>query len=260
MQSNFIVTGIERIILVDKDEYREVKTQFFSDLSSNELIFHFSGTSTVKFNGKTFFCDENTIRFLPKGKNTEYIVERSDYGDCIDIFFQTDVPISDEAFCFKAKNSKLVRTLFKKVFSVWVGKNEGYYFECISILYKILSEMQKQNYISGEQQKRIAPAVKYIEEHFLIDKISVEFLSRLCGISDSYLKKLFIKNFGISPIKYIIQMKMNYASDLLRSNLYSLEQVSEMCNYENYYYFSRQFKKYVGTSPYKFVKEYKSSK
>lgn len=260
MNNNFIIIGISRIILVDKNEYLEKTTRFCHRLNNNELIFHFSGASTVTFNGKTHFCEANSVRFLPKGENREYTVTREEYGDCIDVFFETDVPISEDMFCCTIKNADTVKALFKKIFSVWVGKQEGYYFESISLLYKIFAEIQRQDYISGEQYRLIKPAMDYIEESFLNSKISIAFLSQLCGISDSYLKKIFIKKFGVPPVKYIIQLKINYATDLLRSNLYSLEQIAQMCGYDSYYYFSRQFKSYVGISPKSFAEKYKSSK
>ena len=120
--------------------------------------------------------------------------------------------------------------------------------------------MQKKNYIPQNQYDLIKPAIEYVEENFLVNKISIPFLADRCGISEAYLKKLFIKKFGMSPIKYIIRLKINHACDLLRSKQYSITQVSELCGYENVYYFSRQFKEYVGTSPSVFIEKYISSK
>lgn len=260
MNYGFIITGIGRVILVGKDEYPTMKTSFTGDLNYNELIYHLSGKSTVYFNGKVLETEENTIRFLPKGENREYIVERKERGECIDICFDTDLPLSDEAFIVKIAENTTIVNLFKKLFSIWVSKNDGYYFECISLLYKIFAEMQKKNYIPQNQYDLIKPAIEYVEENFLANKISVPFLADHCGISEAYLKKLFIKKFGMSPIKYIIRLKINHACDLLRSKQYSITQVAEHCGYENVYYFSRQFKEYVGTSPSVFVERYKSSK
>lgn len=260
MENDFIITKIERVIWVGKTEYLERKTSFKGALGSAELIFHFSGTCEVRFNEKTFLCTPNTIRFLPKGEHNGYTVLREDYGDCIDIFFQSNIPLSKEAFIQKAHNSVLIAQLFKKIFSVWVAKNDGYYFECISLLYKILSELQKQNYISTKQYNYIKPALEYINGHFCEDKISVEHLAELCNISPSYLKKLFLKKFGLSPVKYIIQMKINYACDLLKSNLYTVNQIATQCGYENCGYFSRQFKSTVGITPTTFANKYKSAK
>ena len=133
MNDNFIIKKINRVILVEKNEYQEKNTTFIHNLKSNELILHISGKAQVKFNGKILNCESGTIRFLPKGENKEYIVEREEHGECFDVFFDTDVPISDEAFVLNVKNSIKIENLFKKLFSVWVSKNEGYYFESISL-------------------------------------------------------------------------------------------------------------------------------
>ena len=260
MNQCFTITEIKRVILVGKDEYRSFRTSFPSNLKCNELIFHINGKSTVYFNGKILDTEENTIRFLPKGENKEYTVEKKEDGECIVVFFDTDRPVLNEAFVIKLAKNKAVGNLFKKLFSVWVSKNDGYYFECIALLYKIFAEMQKRNYIPQNQYDLIKPAIEYIEENFLGSKIPITFLANKCGISEVYLKKIFIKKFGVSPIKYIIQLKINHACDLLCSERYSIMQVAELCGYENVYYFSRQFKEYVGTSPSVFVQRYKSSK
>lgn len=253
MNQDFIITQVHRVILVEKNEIRENPTVFTHYISCNELILHLSGKSTVNFNGKTLYCEENVIRFLPKGENREYTVTYEEQGECIDIFFDTDVSISEEAFTLTMQNSTLLVNLFKKMFSVWVAKNEGYYFECVSLLYRIFSVLQKQTYIPESQYLIIKPAITYINENFLSSKISVSSLAKLCGISESYLKKLFIKKFSVAPAKYILLRKVNYACDLLRSGLYTITQVAEKCGYSNVYFFSRQFKEYIGISPSEFA-------
>lgn len=260
MNKDFIITNISAVIFVDKDKHKGKVISFRSDLKTNELIYFLSGSSQVTFNGTTFRREANTINFLPKGKNKGYTVNKQQIGECIDIFFDTNIPISEIAFVQDVRNNVSIANLFKKIFSVWVAKNEGYYFECISLLYKIFAEMQKEHYLSEKQYLSIKPAIDYIAENFLKEKITIAKLTDLCKISESYLKKLFVKKFGVSPLRYIIQMKINYACDLLRSEDYSVAQVAEICGYGNAYFFSRQFKEYIGLSPTEFLKKYTSSK
>lgn len=260
MENNFLVTKIHNIILVGKDEYLDKETVFSHNLPCNELIFHFSGNATVYFNDTVLKTEPNSIRFLPKGENKKYIVKKETPGECIDVFFDTDIPISKEAFVINLKTNTRINNLFKKIFSVWVSRNSGYYFECISLLNKIFAEMQKNNYIPENQYTQIKLALDYIENNFLTEKISIEHLANLCGISKSYLKRLFIKKFGVPPVKYIIQLKINYACDLLRSGLYNVSQVSAMCGYSDIYYFSHQFKEYMDLSPTEFMSKFKPSK
>ena len=260
MNNKFAITDIKRVILVGKDEYKATITSFTNKTCSNELIFHLSGESTVFFNGKQLDVKKDTIRFLPQGEIHEYIVKRKERGECIDIFFNTDIPVTNEAFVLKLNQSEKIKSLFKKIFSVWVAKGDGYYFECVSIIYKIFAELQKKNYIPESQFNSIKPAIDYIEKHFLDKKITAEELTLCCTISYPYIKKLFVKKFGVPPIKYSIQLKINYACDLLKSKLYTISQISEICGYNDIYFFSRQFKEYMGLSPTDFINKYKSSK
>lgn len=260
MNNTFAITGISRIIFVGKDEYKEPVLSFNTDLQHNELIYYLSGGADIKFNGLHLKREKDSINFLPKGKTDEYIVYNREKSECIDIFFDTDIPVSNVAFVQKIQNNVTVANLFKKAFSAWVAKNDGYYFECISLLYKIFAEMQKESYIPEKQYKAIKPAIDYIGENFLKEKISITKLTEQCGISESYLKTLFIKKFGVSPLQYIIQLKVNYACDLLKSERYSISQVAEKCGYSNVYFFSRQFKSYARITPSQFVAKYKSSK
>ena len=67
MNSQFMITNIRNVILVGRDEYKETVTSFpNNNLYTNELIFHFSGESTVFFNGKQLNVTKDCIRFLPK--------------------------------------------------------------------------------------------------------------------------------------------------------------------------------------------------
>ena len=261
MNNKFSITDINRVILVGKDEYKEKVISFSKNSNfKNELIYHLSGKSIVVFNGKQLETTEDTIRFLPAGETNEYTVDRIERGECIDIVFDTNMPITDEAFVLNLKQSEKIKSLFKKIFSAWVAKNDGYYFECISIIYKIFSELQKKNYIPESQFNSIKPAIDYIERHFLDKKITTEELASCCAISYPYIKKLFVKKFGVPPIKYSIQLKINYACDLLKSELYTISQIAEICGYNDIYFFSRQFKEYMGLSPTDFINKYKSSK
>ena len=79
-------------------------------------------------------------------------------------------------------------------------------------------------------------------------------------MGESYFQKLFKEIYGISPKKYIIQLKINHACDLLRLERYTVTQIAELCNFSDVYFFSRQFKEYMGITPTQFIKKYRSSK
>lgn len=261
LNENLIITDINRIIFVGKNEYKENPTSFSSGtLFYHELIYHFSGDTTVYFNEETLHTTPNVIRYLPAGNCEKYIVDRKERGECIDICFASNIPLSDRACIFFVKNDK-IQTLFRKIFLMWTQKGDEYYLECVSLLYKIIAEMKKSNYLPDSLFQKIKPAIEYIQNNFLSNElITAEKLASLCGVSYSYIKELFNLKFKLSPKKYILSLKMNYACDLLKHNEYSITQVAEMCGYNDIYTFSHQFKTEFGSSPSNFVRVYKSSK
>ena len=246
--------------MVGKDEYPEKKTSFGTWVKSNELIFHISGDVTVFFDKLIMETHPGTVRFLPRGEVSRYEVDRHKPGDCIDIFFQTDRPIANEAFVMDTFRNERVERLFKKAFVTWVAKEEGYYHECIALLYSIFAELERCHYVPEDHYLKIKPAVDFIHDNFLRETPSIKKLSELCGISDSYLKRIFSEKYGVPPKKYIIQLKINHACDLLRLERYTVTQIAELCNFSDVYFFSRQFKAYMGISPTQFVNKYRSSK
>ena len=121
MNFDFNITKIHRVIMVGKEEYPEKVTEFKSKrVAHNELIYHISGSSRVFFNGKELMTKPGTVRFLPTGDLHEYRVEQIEVGDCIDVFFDTDSPISSEAFVIDMSKREGLEQLFKKIF--WIRK------------------------------------------------------------------------------------------------------------------------------------------
>lgn len=260
MEEKFVITKIKRIVMVGKNEYSAPMISYGHALNHNELIFHFSGHATVFFDDLVLETKPNTIRFLPQGETRRYDVLRHERGECIDVFFDTDRTISKQAFVIDVAHNEKLGALFKKIFSTWVSQKEGYYFESLSLLYRIFAEMQKDTSIPKQHKLKIAPAMDTIHRDFLTRDFSLNELADMCKMGVSYFQKLFKEIHGISPKKYIIQLKINHSCDLLRLERYTVTQIAELCNFSDVYFFSRQFKDYMGITPTQFINKYRSSK
>ena len=67
-----------------------------------------------------------------------------------------------------------------------------------------------------------------------------------------YLRKLFKKEVGVSPLEYLTALRMKSAETLLTAmwtNEYSITEIAQMCGFADSLYFSRVFKKHFGCAP-----------
>lgn len=71
-------------------------------------------------------------------------------------------------------------------------------------------------------------------------------------MSNDYLRKLFIKEKGISPLTFLNQTRISFAEKLIVNNNinhYKMNEIAEMCGFADPLYFSRVFKKVMNVSP-----------
>jgi AraC-like DNA-binding protein len=89
----------------------------------------------------------------------------------------------------------------------------------------------------------------------LRQKLTVEDMAVKNNLSVSHFSSLFKKATGMPPIDYFIYLKMQKACQLLSSHGAKIKNVALDLGYDDQYYFSRVFKKCMGTSPqnYKFT-------
>ena len=99
----------------------------------------------------------------------------------------------------------------------------------------------------------LSPAVQYIAEHYFLPGITNDTLAKLCGISTVYFRKCFEVVYGLSPIRYLHEFRMQKSKDLLSSDYGSIGQVAESVGYNSVYHFSKMFRLYTGMSPSQYV-------
>ncbi len=167
------------------------------------------------------------------------------------IHFRSPDALPDQFIKFHPENVEYFTKKFRELYQVWGKKQFGYEYECKIIFYKIIlaieREMSKEN--SPTVADKIGDAVDYIHDHFTDHTLNVDRIARSAGMSDTYFRRLFVQQFGITPLKFINQLRLTYAKELLQSNYYTIEEISEKCGFNNINYFSLFFKKETGLPP-----------
>ncbi len=109
---------------------------------------------------------------------------------------------------------------------------------------------------SSEKSNIIHTIISFMNDNYMYD-ISLDRISKNMYLSPIYISKIFKEETGDSPIKYLIKIRLQKASHLLRKNKeISIKEISKLVGYKDAYYFSKLFKKYYGCSPLKFKLKY----
>ena len=95
-----------------------------------------------------------------------------------------------------------------------------------------------------------------MDKYFQNPTLSMHEIAQQSFMSEVYFRKLFKASYGISPQKYLINLRINHAVNLIVSGYYTLQEVAFACGYNDYKYFSVEFKKVKGVSPSKYTHNY----
>lgn len=88
----------------------------------------------------------------------------------------------------------------------------------------------------------------YIDENYN-EAISLDKLAEIAHVNKYYLSHSFKKEYGSSPIDYMLKRRITEAKALLSSTDYSLIQIAEQLGFGSPAYFSKCFRKVEGISP-----------
>jgi AraC-like DNA-binding protein len=88
----------------------------------------------------------------------------------------------------------------------------------------------------------------YIEQH-LADECDLSDLARDAGISKAHYVSAFRKHYGVTPIRFLWQIRTRKAVDFVEKTDLNLAEISNRCGYKSEYHLSREIKRLTGMSP-----------
>jgi AraC-like DNA-binding protein len=188
---------------------------------------------------------DNSIFFVPANLDYDRVAE---VDDLIVVHFDLANYCEKKMESFKTKNPEKMGALFEKILEKWNKKETGYKYDCASVFYKILKMCYEENY-KKEAFSKIKASYKYMVENFKNPEISIKEISEKSFMSEVYFRRLFKEEYGVSPQKYIINLRIQNAVGLISTGYYSLKEVAFLSGYTDYKYFSVEFKKQMGISP-----------
>lgn len=220
------------------------------------------GYGTFKFNGKVYTLKQDDIFILLKGMQVEYVASIDDPWEYYWIGFsgsnaneylnRTSITNSCVANC--EENSKIPQIILNmceisKTYNPSKSDDILLLKELYSLLYTLIEEFPKPfEYKDKELHTYIQDALNFINSNYM-HSITVQEIADYVNLSRSYLYKMFIKNLGISPQRYLINLRMYKATLLLKGTKLPIGEVASSVGYSDSLLFSKTFSKHFSMSP-----------
>lgn len=251
----------------DKDE------EHFHRHDHLELAFIFSGEGKYRFEDGICSVKEGDLLIINPGVRhqalacpeaevpaTEFFVGASDIR--LEGFPDNTLPVPEGGHILHT-SGELRQKLFK-ICSSMEAENavcrQGRYFMLKAYLIQMLllvireqcEPVERTEGCSFESVNRkyvVEQIINYFEDHYN-EKISLDQIAENMYLSPFYISKIFKSETGDTPIRHLINIRLERAKELLEKGYEgSIQEVAAQVGYDDAYHFSKLFKKRYGISP-----------
>lgn len=216
------------------------------------FIYILKGSCRMIFSdGSSFTTKPHALVYLAKDSLYNMDILEAPYEVIYaDFLFDSPEP-RKSLICFPDDPAKLERRF------LWMKRHDslkhaGYVSECLALLYRFYAQiqaMEEAQYLPSPLLQKIEAAKNTILEQYASDALSVASLAEAAGMSEVYFRKLFRGKYGISPVQFIAQVRLNEAKTQLCDTELSLKEIARACGFSSLAYFCRTFKEQTEQTP-----------
>lgn len=157
--------------------------------------------------------------------------------------------IDDIPDVFKVYHKNEILSRFMYISDLADCKCESARLAMTEILFLINADICRERL--GRPQENDTPTgrlIKYINTNYR-ENIGLDTLAALVNLDKSYMIRLFKASFGVSPIEYLIDLRLNHARTLLVNTDMTVGEIAAECGYNSSSFFVSSFGKKFGCTP-----------
>ena len=250
-----------------------------------EFIIMTTGTANIHIENKTISLSQGNALFINSG--ILHSIEQSQTADCTchsivfharliggsvdSIFWQELITpvLSNKSFWYMQFDSSALwqEDVVKYMETAWQAiakenddfENDARYY--ISKAFRLMSSNRKVTGIPVSKQEllcaeRTKVMIQYIQKHYS-EEISLENIADSAAISKSICLRCFRQHIGTTPVRYLLQYRIEKASEQLMETSEKINVIAMNCGFSDFSYFSKCFREIKGLSPLEYRKSAK---
>ncbi|MBD3347162.1 MAG: helix-turn-helix domain-containing protein [Chitinivibrionales bacterium] len=219
--------------------------------ATHRLYYVYRGDVTYVDSESHIRLNKDTLYIFPT--NVPYTITHNPHDPlcCLWIVFDSRPDFFNKTIEYQINHGSLEYFIIKSIEQFVKDQRTGSRFTALQLqqLFFFISERVEFSFILD---RRIMDTLTYVNRN-LDKEISVYDMARARNLDASYFSRLFKKVIGYSPQHYILDTKINRATDLLIQG-YSVKESAFKVGFTDQKEFSRIFKKYKGIPPSQFKK------
>lgn len=146
-----------------------------------------------------------------------------------------------------------VESLIAVMIEEYHGQLQGYQTMLLSRFTELVVYLSRhydtqEKGMEGNHLMHLANAISYMEDHYL-EPLTLEGIASKSNISVRHLNWIFRSYYQMTPIAYMLTLRLERACSLLKHSSLTITQISYECGFNDSNYFTRQFRKAYGVSP-----------
>ncbi|MGI6225121.1 MAG: helix-turn-helix domain-containing protein [Peptococcales bacterium] len=130
------------------------------------------------------------------------------------------------------------------------GESYPLMLESIStqIVFQLIRDINTNTGKISKENKYISKAIQFMQDYYS-SNISINDICNMIYLSPCHFKRVFKEYTGKTPYRYLTEIRLEKAKEILKEKENSVEEVAKLCGYVNSGHFATAFKQYVGITP-----------
>jgi AraC-like DNA-binding protein len=126
---------------------------------------------------------------------------------------------------------------------------QGEMYRFFGLMVKASENIVKEHQVYDYPQSvYVKQAIQHMTNNYR-EKLKIDKMAEEIGITRNYLTKSFQKELQMSPQEFLINLRLEKASKLLKNGTVSISEISDLVGYSDPLAFSKKFKEKFGMSP-----------
>lgn len=140
----------------------------------------------------------------------------------------------------------------QQAITLWNRKNALDHLQAQVYVTEIVLELIKEYTTRSMSEPNRSTSLSWVPAYMqyrLSESLSVEEMAQKALMSRSYFSMHFRNQFGLGPHQYLLKLRLDNATDLLRSTDLSLQDIADSCGFSSVHHFSKMYKLRFGYPP-----------